>query len=138
MSMKAILDLDVGDKANVVFDNSGTLAIVGINQVAIYTEIDEENAYFDVPLWNAIQHLIDYIRENAAQFYGVTSPVYFETSPWYPKSEIQNQPNPGGSGFDNLVIVGLGQNAAWTSTSKVGNRIREVREAMWEAKRQYV
>jgi hypothetical protein len=133
--MQATIDLDVGDKANVTF-NAGAFVVTGINQMSVYVNLVAGQNYRDVEVWNTLERIMDYIRENAALFESSVIPVYFTCPIGGPKSQIDNQPNVGAI-VAGEAGIGIGQNAFWTSTSRIRNRLKEIREAMWEAERIY-
>jgi hypothetical protein len=135
MTMQATLDFDVGDKANVTFNAAG-FTVTGINQICIYVNLVTGQSYRDNELWNTLERIAETIREQAAQFQTASAPVYFQCVLGGPKSQVNNQPNVA-SIVAGEVGIGLGQNASWTSTSEIANRIKEIMEAMWEKQRKY-
>jgi|SRR3972149_5367541 len=135
MTMQAVLDLDVGDKANVTF-SAVAFTVAGINQVVVYVNLAAGNAYRDMETFMALQRISDYVRENGYLFENAVTPIYIRTALAAPKSKIFNDASLASIGVGE-VGVGIGQNAPWTSSSKLQVRIKEIIEAMREAERIY-
>lgn len=138
MTIQAVLDIDQGTKPQTTV-SAAAFTVTGINQCAIYVNLAAADFYRDNDVRNTLQRIIDHIRETSSQFQAGVVPVYFSAVLGSGKgvgSAIVSDASLASIAVGD-VGIGVGTNALKAPSNKLGVRLRQIRDAMWDAERIY-
>jgi len=134
MTMQAQISLGA-NKTQVTF-NAGAFVDPVSTQMAIYVNLVAGDAYRDVDVANAIENLMEYARETAAQFEPLVAPIFFRVPIGAGKGAVNNQPNVA-SIAPGMIGIGIGPNVPLTSSGPIQVMLGYVRDSMWDQDRVY-